>query len=78
MIRTRTLSPTDPACYIVSTNIDTYLNESNLFGSLDAARLFTKDAAAYAMRDAYRAMVHYVPLSVIHLPDSTLRKFFYI
>jgi hypothetical protein len=77
ILRTRTLTSTDPACYVVRAGKDTFLTETLNFAGLDAARLFTKDAAAYAMRDAYRAMVNYMPLSIVHLPDSPYRKYFY-
>jgi hypothetical protein len=77
ILRPRTLSPNDPACYIIQTGVSTFLTETNHYAGLDAARLFTKDAAQYAIRDAYRAMVNYVALSVVYLPDSPYKKFFY-
>jgi hypothetical protein len=77
VLRTRTLTPTDPACYVVQTSVGTFLDLTGHFAGLDRALLLTKDGAAYAMRDAYRAMVHYIPLSAVHLPASPFRKYFY-
>jgi hypothetical protein len=77
VLRPRTLNANDPACYVIQTSVGTFLTASNHYAGLDAARLFTKDAAQYALRDAYRAMVNYVALSIVHLPDSPYRAFFY-
>jgi hypothetical protein len=78
ILRTRTLNPNDTACCVVRSSVGTFLNSADTFAGLDSAALFTKDDAGDAMRRVYRAMVNYVQLSVVHLPDSPYRKFFYV